>query len=106
MQQVTYPVQFHVDYPDRALDRVSTAFRIFVAIPIAIVLGAVSGGTWQWSSPSRTTTATSHRRRLRARWRWGWPRRFGRPCSPDRGLDPGSPHGTERDTSPAASVTP
>ena len=49
MQQQTYPVRFSVDYPDRALNRVTTAFRIFVAIPILIVLGAVSGETWQWS---------------------------------------------------------
>ena len=39
-----YPVQFAVDYPDRDLNRLSTAFRIFVAIPILIVLGTVSGG--------------------------------------------------------------
>ena len=26
----------------------TTGFRIFVVIPIGIVLGAVSGGTWQW----------------------------------------------------------
>ena len=57
MQQVTYPVRFSVDYPDRALDRVSTAFRIFVAIPIVIVLGAVSGGTWQWSYDNGTAVA-------------------------------------------------
>jgi hypothetical protein len=45
MQPTTsYPVQFSVDYPDRALNRVTTAFRIIVIIPIAIVLGAVSGG--------------------------------------------------------------
>jgi hypothetical protein len=56
MQQVTYPVQFSVDYPDRAMDRVSTAFRILTAIPILIVLGAVSGGTWQWSSENGTAT--------------------------------------------------
>ena len=54
MQQETYPIQFSVDYPDRALDRVSTAFRVFVAIPIFIVLGAVSGGAWQWSSGTKT----------------------------------------------------
>src|SRR6266496_5695061 len=40
----TYPVHFSVDYPDRALNRVTTAFRIIVIIPIAFVLGAVSGG--------------------------------------------------------------
>jgi hypothetical protein len=39
-----YPVQLSIEYPDRALDRVTTAFRIFVAIPILIVLGAVSSG--------------------------------------------------------------
>jgi hypothetical protein len=55
MQQQPYPVQFSVDYPDRTLDRLTTFFRIFVAIPIAIVLGAVSGGNWQWTSDNRTT---------------------------------------------------
>jgi len=44
-----YPVQFSIDYPDRPLNRLTTGFRIFVIIPIAIVLSAVSGGTWQWS---------------------------------------------------------
>jgi hypothetical protein len=57
MQQVMYPVQFSVDYPDRALDRMTTAFRIFAAIPIIIVLGAVSGGTWQWSYDNGTAVA-------------------------------------------------
>jgi hypothetical protein len=47
MQLAAYPVQFSVDYPDRPLNRLTTAFRIFVSIPILIVLGAVSGGTWQ-----------------------------------------------------------
>src|SRR5438876_6463609 len=44
-----YPVQFSVDYPDRPLNRLTTLFRIFTTIPIAIVLGAVSGSTYQWS---------------------------------------------------------
>jgi Domain of unknown function (DUF4389) len=57
MHQAMYPVQFSVDYPDRPLDRVTTAFRIFTAIPILIVLGAVSGGTWQWSNHHGTTGA-------------------------------------------------
>ena len=54
-QQPEYPVQFSVDYPDRDLNRVTTAFRIFTIIPIAIVLGTVSGGTWQWSYQHGTT---------------------------------------------------
>ena len=45
----SYPVQFSVDYPDRPLNRLTTLFRIFTTIPIAIVLGAVSGSTYQWS---------------------------------------------------------
>lgn len=45
----THPVWFAVDYPDRDLDRLTTFFRLFTAIPILIVLGSVSGGTWQWS---------------------------------------------------------
>jgi hypothetical protein len=42
----SYPVQFSVDYPDRALNRVTTLFRIFMAIPIVIVLVSLSGATW------------------------------------------------------------
>ncbi len=52
----TYPVRFSVDYPDRPLNRVTTAFRIFVAIPIAIVLTSVSGGIWEWSQGSGKTS--------------------------------------------------
>ena len=58
-QQPAYPVQFSVDYPDRDLNRMTTAFRIFTVIPIAIVLGAVSGGTWQWSSGHGGTAAAA-----------------------------------------------
>jgi hypothetical protein len=39
----SYPVQFSVAYPDRDLNRLTTFFRIFVAIPIFIVLGLVDG---------------------------------------------------------------
>ena len=44
LQQVGYPVQFSVDYPDRSLNRLSTAFRIIVVIPIAILLSTLSAG--------------------------------------------------------------
>jgi hypothetical protein len=50
MQPDAYPVQFAVDYPDRPLNRLTTFFRVFVAVPILILLGTVTGGTWQWSS--------------------------------------------------------
>ena len=38
-----YPVAFSVDYPDRPLNRVTTGFRIFVAIPILIVAATLGG---------------------------------------------------------------
>ena len=43
-----YPVQFSVDYPERELNRVTTAFRIIVAIPILILIGALSHTGWEW----------------------------------------------------------
>src|SRR5258708_12714253 len=57
MQPATYPVQFAVDYPDRPLDRLTTLLRLFVAIPILIVLGSVAGGTWEWSTHNKGATA-------------------------------------------------
>ena len=41
-----YPVQFSVEYPDRDLNRLTTFFRIIVAIPIVIVLTLLGGGQW------------------------------------------------------------
>ena len=45
-----YPVSFAVDYPDRPLNRLTTFFRIFTVIPIAIVLGAVSGASYGYDA--------------------------------------------------------
>jgi hypothetical protein len=42
-----YPIAFDVEYPDRKLDRLTTFFRPFVAIPILILIGLVLGGTYQ-----------------------------------------------------------
>lgn len=39
-----YPIQFSVDYPERPLNKLTTALRIFTVIPIAIVLALLSGG--------------------------------------------------------------
>jgi hypothetical protein len=49
MISTPYPVEFSVDYPDRPLDRLTTAFRLIVAIPILVVIGTVSGGGWDYS---------------------------------------------------------
>jgi hypothetical protein len=40
-----YPVQLTIDYPDRPLDRVSTALRAFTALPILVVLCLVEWGS-------------------------------------------------------------
>ena len=41
-----YPVQFSVEYPDRKLNRLTTAFRLFAAIPILVLAASLSGETW------------------------------------------------------------
>ena len=41
-----YPIGLTVDYPERKLNRLTTFFRIFVAIPIIIVLGLLMGGSY------------------------------------------------------------
>jgi Domain of unknown function (DUF4389) len=43
-----YPVRFSVDYPERELDNLSTLLRLFFAIPILVVLGAVAGPGSGW----------------------------------------------------------
>jgi hypothetical protein len=43
-----YPVRFAVDYPERPLNRLTTGFRIFTVIPIAIVLGTITGYSAQY----------------------------------------------------------
>jgi hypothetical protein len=45
-----YPVTLTIDYPDRILNRLTTFFRIFTVIPIAIILALVGGGSYDLSS--------------------------------------------------------
>jgi hypothetical protein len=51
-----YPVQFSVTYPERSLSRLTTFFRIFTVIPIAIVLNLVMGYSWNYADGGDTTT--------------------------------------------------
>jgi hypothetical protein len=41
-----YPVTLAVEYPDRSLNRLTTAFRIFTIIPIAILAATLAGGDY------------------------------------------------------------
>lgn len=57
IHQAAYPVQFSVDYPNRPLGRLSSAFRLVVAIPILIVIGSLVGGASQSSNGRATAIA-------------------------------------------------
>ena len=51
-----YPVEFSVEYPDRPLNRLTTAFRVVVAIPIMIVAASIGGGDASWGSAGHSST--------------------------------------------------
>jgi Domain of unknown function (DUF4389) len=53
----SYPVRFSVAYPDRDLNRLTTALRLIVAIPIVIVLGAIGGHESYASGDNNWTVA-------------------------------------------------
>jgi hypothetical protein len=53
-----YPAALDVDYPDRPLNRLTTFFRPFTIIPIAIVLAMVSGATQVYSGGGTGSDAT------------------------------------------------
>jgi hypothetical protein len=55
----TYPVRLSVDYPDRDLNRLTTALRIFTVIPIAIVLGTLGGYGGDWASETDRATVAA-----------------------------------------------
>ena len=54
--QPSYPVTFSVDYPERELNRLTTFFRIFTVVPIAIVAGLLPGGELASSAQSSAAT--------------------------------------------------
>jgi hypothetical protein len=56
MAEPGYPATLDVDYPDRPLNRLTTFFRAFTIIPIAIVLTTVSGATEVYSGGTGSTT--------------------------------------------------
>lgn len=58
VQPSAYPARLAVDYPDRDLNRLTTFFRMFMIIPIAIVLATVSGSTQTYSGGAGSNTTT------------------------------------------------
>jgi hypothetical protein len=51
-----YPVTLAIEYPDRPLNRLTTAFRIITVIPIAIVIGTLVGYSNQWEANGESAT--------------------------------------------------
>lgn len=39
-----YPISLSIDYPDKKMNRITTFFRLLIAIPILIILGFIGGG--------------------------------------------------------------
>jgi hypothetical protein len=59
MEPSAYPVTFGVDYPDRDLNRLSTAFRIFTVIPIFVILALLSGSWGRYDDWAPVTGAAA-----------------------------------------------
>lgn len=53
----SHVVQFEVDYPERQLNRLTSAFRVLAVIPIAIVLSAIGGSSSVTTGAGTTTIA-------------------------------------------------
>src|SRR5437762_13605036 len=56
--KTTYPVVFAVDFPDRDLNRLSTAFRIIAVIPIGIILTLLTGASLRYVTSTNGTNET------------------------------------------------
>ena len=54
-----YPVRFSVEYPDRPLNRPTTALRAFVALPIIVATALVSGEVWQSGDDGSTAVVSA-----------------------------------------------
>jgi hypothetical protein len=77
-----FPAMLDIDYPDRELDRLTTFFRPFTVIPIAIILGLVSGSSaragadkWVMGSGGTVFAATALMlvfRQKYPRWWFDW----------------------------------
>jgi hypothetical protein len=55
----TYPVQFDVEYPDRKLNRLTSAFRLLLAIPIVLLFTVIGGVMVATTGADTTTVAAS-----------------------------------------------
>ena len=56
--KTAYPVTFTVDYPGRDLNRLTTAFRLIVAIPIGIILSLLTSESIHYATSTNGTNQT------------------------------------------------
>jgi hypothetical protein len=54
---VDYPVSLQIDYPERKLNRLTTFFRLFTAVPILIILGLLMDNAINMSGKDGASTA-------------------------------------------------
>ncbi len=52
-----YPANLTIDYPERPLDRLTTAFRLITVFPIAIVLSLLNQGSVQLGTVGASTSS-------------------------------------------------
>jgi len=67
-----YPASLAVDYPDRSLNRLTSFFRLFTAIPIYIILALLSGGYSSSGFIMLPTLLMILFRRKYPRWWFDW----------------------------------
>lgn len=53
-----YPLDLKIEFPDRELNRMTTFFRVFTVIPIAIILGLIAGSYASGGYDSDAVTVT------------------------------------------------
>jgi hypothetical protein len=75
----SYPVSLEIQYPDRDLNRLTSVFRIFIIIPIALILILVSGPGWDsakdaWRFPFAAGGILFLPTVLMLLFRWKYPR--------------------------------
>jgi hypothetical protein len=54
-----YPATLMIDYPDKALNRLTSFFRLIVAIPICVIIGLMSNTAFTAGSQNWRTGATA-----------------------------------------------
>lgn len=59
MSTQNYPATLSVDYPNRKLNKVTSFFRLFMAIPIIIVLGSLAATSFSTNDAANSTAVSA-----------------------------------------------